>query len=320
MKQLPRINIVVPSYRRPDVLVDCLSALKKQTLTDFSVLCVCRPTDVETRQIVAAFTVQDSRFVEVIVDKPGLVEALNVGLRQAVAEFVTFTDDDAEAPPHWLATVVEHFNQHPECGAVGGRDWLKIDEPALESPSAVKRVGVYSWFGRFSASHHCPIEKEFVRCALLKGVNMSFRRALVKDVLIGEGLRGEQCAHGTESSLCAAVSRLGGEVHFVNDAWVLHHCAPRPQNDERTSGTSQYAYDNTFNYAYVLWRYQPLRTAIAAHMWGLLAGSKAKLGLVQLLRRPCKWRQFFLHANTALEGAKKGWLDRPADDALLKNK
>ena len=310
MKSSARINVVVPSYRRPDVLANCLNALVRQEFTDFCVSCVCRWTDDETRQVLASFAAHDDRFREILVEEPGLVAALNVGMRATTAEYVSFTDDDAEAPPGWLATIVRHFEQHPECGAVGGRDWLKIDEPALANPSSADRVGVYAWFGRFAATHHCPIKEQFLRCALLKGVNMSFRSSLVRDVVIGEGLRGQQCSHGTESSLCAAVIRAGGEVHFVKNAWVAHHCAPRPQNDDRTSVSSQYAHDNSYNYAYVLWRYQPLRTAIAAHMWGSLVGSKAQLGLFRLLLHPSKWRQFLSHANMAFRGALSGWGDR----------
>jgi len=311
MKHSARINVVVPSYRRPDILANCLTALGRQEFRDFSVLCVCRPTDSETRNVVASFAAQDARFAEVLVEEPGLAAALNAGLRVATAEYVGFTDDDAEAPPHWLATILRHFAHYPECGAVGGSDRLQLpDAPTLANPLPAKRVGVYSWFGRMAATHHHPIEELYLRCIALKGVNMSFRRDLVGNVIVGDGLRGKQCAHCTEASLCGAVIASGAEIHFVRDAWVLHYCAPRAQNDDRLDPFSVYALNNSFNYAYVLWRYQPILTALRAQMWGLVVGSRNRPGILRSLNNTKQASSAPRHWLAMMRGSTKGLGDR----------
>jgi cellulose synthase/poly-beta-1,6-N-acetylglucosamine synthase-like glycosyltransferase len=306
-----RINVIVPSYGRTDVLANCLRALSRQDFDDFSLLCVCRSNDSETRAAVASFATSDTRFAEVLVEKPGLVAALNAGLSAATAEFVAFTDDDAEAPTHWLSTIVGHFEAHPECGAVGGPDRLQLlDEPALANPSPAKRVGVYSWCGRMAATHHHPINEPYLRSLSLKGVNMSFRRSLIVGLKIGDGLVGEACAHGTEQGLCAAVARQGLEVHFVRDAWVLHFCAPRQADDARTTPGSEWALSTTRNMAYVLWRYQPWFTAVRAHLWGTLVGSSKVPGILRVLASPSYAILGLAHWRRGWEGALAGLGDR----------
>jgi GT2 family glycosyltransferase len=311
MKHSARINVIVPSYLRPNILANCLTALGTQEFRDFSVLCVCRPTDSETRNVVASFAAQDARFSEVLVEEPGLAAALNAGLHVATAEYVGFTDDDAEAPTHWLATIVRHFEHHPECGAVGGPDRLQLpDAPTLANPPPAKRVGVYSWFGRMAATHHHPIKEPYLRCISLKGVNMTFRRDLISKYIIGDGLRGASCTVGTEQGLCAQVTRQGMQIHFVRDAWIKHFCAPRTANDSRLDASCLFALEATFNTAYVLWRYQPMLTALRAQMWTLVVGSRNRPGFLRSLNNTKQASSASRHWLAMMRGLAKGLVDR----------
>ncbi len=306
------VNVIVPSYGRPDVLERCIKALLSQTFRDFEVLCVCRTTDAGTRGLVAMFASKDSRVREVLVEEVGLVAALNTGLRSASSAIVTFTDDDAEAPPHWLKTIVDHFAAHPECGAVGGPDRLQLSSERLSNPAPVKKVGVYSWTGKWHATHHCPIRKEFVKASILKGANMTYRHGLIRGMEIGEGLLTRTC---TEPGIAAQVRRAGYELHFVRDAWVLHHCAPRLESDDRSDMTTDYAVKVTYNYAYTLWRYQPLKVAFCSQIREWIVGSKKVPGLVRLFRYPAKAPVSLRHWRTMLPGIVDGYRDRQKQGA-----
>jgi len=310
----PTISIVVPSYRRPEYLTRCLAALRNQEFGDFEVLCVCRETDIPTKECISAATRDDARVKEVNVTEEGVAAAMMSGLSAATGEFVTFTDDDAEAPPHWLRTIVTHLRNHPECGGVGGQDRLQVDDPLLREPKAVSKVGMYSMFGRFAATHHHPITREFVRSQILKGVNMTFRRQLVKDVKIGHGLKGMKGAlMGHEQGLCAAVLRADKEIHFVRDAWLLHHISPRYDGCDRLDMTTPFAINTTYNYSYALFRFQKLHTAIAAFLWSLTVGSWLIPGIPRLLIHPSKWRVTLMHIRPALAGAIDGLRARRGD-------
>lgn len=304
------IQIIIPSYGRPADLRRCLVALQKQTMPDFEILCVCRIDDAPTRKSLLEFQSQDHRIKEVLVESPGLVAAMNAGLRQAQAPFVTFTDDDSEAPSHWLATILAHFASHPECGVVGGQDRLQLEDEAVRNPDPVEKVGTYSWTGKFHATHHCPIQKDFVKASILKGVNMTYRSDLIRGMNIGAGLKGSGAQVGSEQSLASRVLRQRKELHFVRDAWLIHYSAPRTENDDRLNMTSQFARDTSYNYAYIFLRYQPLVLAVIWLARQTLVGSKLIPGILRVLRYPSKWRITLQHLPCLFAGARQGFKDR----------
>lgn len=304
------VDIIVPSYGRPDDLARCLSALNRQSFQDFEILCVCRDSDSETKGIISDFCRRDGRVREVTVYQPGFVAALSAGLSSSMAPFVCFTDDDAEAPPHWLQTLMDHFASHPECGAAGGQDRLQLTNKKFSNPPPAKKVGVYSWTGRWHASHHCPIRAEFLRVRILKGVNMAYRRDCIRDHKIGDGLKGGGAQVGTEQGLAASVLRSGKLLHFLRDAWLLHHCAPRKEGDGRTEYLTQFAFDTSYNTAYTLWRYQHPALAAVVQLRSLIIGNRHVPGLLRLLAAPGKAGLAVKHLAPALSGARDGWLAR----------
>lgn len=48
-------------------------------------------------------------------------EARNIGLREAKADIVAFTDDDTEPPTEWLASIYESFRSNPSLVCLEGR-------------------------------------------------------------------------------------------------------------------------------------------------------------------------------------------------------
>jgi glycosyltransferase involved in cell wall biosynthesis len=307
---MARVDIIIPSYGRPYDLARCLTALLAQSFQDFQILCICRDGDSETHLILADFCDRDTRVREVPICEPGFIAALNAGFARAMAPFVCFTDDDAEAPPHWLQTLMDHFASHPECGAAGGQDKLRLPNKKLSDPPIVKKVGVYSWTGKWHATHHCPIREDFLPVRILKGVNMTYRRELIENFKIGEGLIGGGAQVGTEQGLADRVIRSCKQLHFLRDAWVLHHCAPRKQGDERVNPFLQFALETTYNNAYTLWRYQKIQIAIVAQVRSFIIGSQKIPGVLRLFLQPSKVLLSLKHWGKMLEGIKKGVTDR----------
>ena len=70
-------------------------------------------------------------------DVPGLSGARNTGLRAATQPVTAFLDDDAQARPGWLASLVEPYRS-PDVVATGGtvNPWW----PGTSSPLAASRV------------------------------------------------------------------------------------------------------------------------------------------------------------------------------------
>ena len=310
---MAQVDIIVPSFQREGILGRCIASLLSQSFGDLRILCVVRESDHATRAIVSEVQKSDPRLCGVVVGGPGFVAALNAGFAASTAPFVAFTDDDAEAPTDWLKILLGHFSSHPECGAAGGPDRLQVGNPKFSNPPPAEKVGVYSWTGRWHASHHCPIRAEFLRVRILKGVNMAYRRDCIRDHKIGDGLKGGGAQVGTEQGLAASVLRSGKQLHFLRDAWLLHHCAPRKKGDGRSEYLTQFAFDTTYNTAYTLWRYQHPALAAVVQLRSLLVGNRHVPGLLRLLAVPHKAGLAAKHFAPALSGARDGWLARSKD-------
>jgi glycosyltransferase involved in cell wall biosynthesis len=105
---IPRISVVIPTYRRPDLLARCLGAVLTQGLERdaYEIVVVDDGRDDETRRVVEAmapergvpalrYTVPDGT--------RGPAGARNTGWRAARGALVAFTDDDTVPDRDWLA-------------------------------------------------------------------------------------------------------------------------------------------------------------------------------------------------------------------------
>lgn len=105
----PRVSVVVPTWRRPDLLGRCLGALVAQTLPPEQyeiVVCDDGPDD-STRALVANFAdAHAARGLHIdylpISVTQGPAAARNAGWRRARAPIVAFTDDDTIPDARWL--------------------------------------------------------------------------------------------------------------------------------------------------------------------------------------------------------------------------
>ncbi|MDB5082706.1 MAG: glycosyl transferase 21 family protein, partial [Chloroflexi bacterium] len=140
------VSVVVPTYYRPEDLVLCLKALEAQRRMPDQVIVTVRPEDAVSVERLALFKENTGLPLQVVlVETPGLVAALNAGLKKAEGTIVCFTDDDARPHPDWLERIVQHYSD-PQVGAVGGRDMVYTGGQLEDG--LVTRVGKLNWFGR----------------------------------------------------------------------------------------------------------------------------------------------------------------------------
>lgn len=122
---MPSISVVIPTYRRPDLLRRCLEALCRQTIapTSFEVIVVDDGRSEDTRAVVEAFNTRTHGTPAFRYLQPegtrGPAGARNRGWRAADARLIAFTDDDTEPSPTWLAEGSRAMTR--DVVAVGGR-------------------------------------------------------------------------------------------------------------------------------------------------------------------------------------------------------
>jgi glycosyltransferase involved in cell wall biosynthesis len=117
-----RVSVVVPTYRRDDLLDRCLAALAAQQFPPcaYEIIVADDAAACETERLVASWAMRAACAVRYLpVTGPhGPAAARNRGWRAARGEIVAFTDDDCLPDPCWLRAGAAAFCDH-DGGASG---------------------------------------------------------------------------------------------------------------------------------------------------------------------------------------------------------
>jgi cellulose synthase/poly-beta-1,6-N-acetylglucosamine synthase-like glycosyltransferase len=272
-----KIAILVPTFRRPGDLRRCIAAIAGQRRLADQVVIVARVDDHPTQHVLAALMASGSRLDIVLVDRPGVVHALNSGLQAVAADVVAITDDDAAPHADWLEKLEGTFRSAPQVGGVGGRDIIR----GLQSDGAERRakVGKVQWFGRVIGNHH-------IGCGpprsvdVLKGVNCAYRVEALRAVGFGEGLKGAGAQPHFELSIGLDLVKIGWTLIYDADILVDHYPGRRHDDDQRGVFGPQALSKEVHNETLVLLRHlSPLRRGAFA-IWFLLCGTRSYPGLL----------------------------------------
>lgn len=112
------VTILITTYKRANLLPFVFSALERQTYKNFNVIVVVKPSGDGTEDTVRTY--EKSLKTKLLMQSNGyVVDAINLGLKQATGDIIAFLDDDAIPPPEWVQTHVENY-QKSNVGGVAG--------------------------------------------------------------------------------------------------------------------------------------------------------------------------------------------------------
>jgi glycosyltransferase involved in cell wall biosynthesis len=254
------VAVVVPTYRRPDALSRCLAALDRLSRPPDEIVVVHRASGDDATQAVVTAWLQSTgtpRRCSVEVSTPGVIQAMDAGVRATTGAIVVMLDDDVCLRPEWLDRCLAHY-RNPRVAGVGGLDILHYDTGTDYVPHA--EVGELRWYGRMIGNHH----RGFGRARqvrFLKGANMSMRRSYWR---FDHRLRGQGAQVHWEAQVCLeAVQRDSVLIYIYDPACVADHFpAPRFDADWRGNPQRQAIMDTCHNETFVLLRYlKPCRRA-----------------------------------------------------------
>jgi cellulose synthase/poly-beta-1,6-N-acetylglucosamine synthase-like glycosyltransferase len=311
-------TVVIATYMRTDRLRACLDGVRAQTRPPDEVVVLTSRRDQDSRRVIEALANDWPQLRFEIADRPGTVEAYNLGLEAARSDVVAYVDDDAVPAPDWLEQIERTFESDGRIAAVGGRDIVEMNGQVLDvarrrhqrRSSSTLEVGRIQWFGRMIANHHAgtggPRDVD-----VLKGANMSFRRSAA----IGHGfdcrLRGGGAVVHSELSICLPLRRLGRRVVYDPGIIVHHYPAPRLEGAGRGDLSRAAVFAESHNEALAILDYfGPLRRVVFT-TWGLVIGVTASPGIAVLVRdlltgRPAAVQRF----RAAQRGRFSAWGSR----------
>lgn len=219
----PTIDIVVPTYRRPDLLSTCLNSLHTQTFSDFRVLICDNAADPGTADIVAGF--DDDRFVYAPREANlGILGNVIEGYRQSNGHFVMELDDDDYLAPRCLERLVSPLLANTEI-ALSFSDMEIIDERGRVVPDSIRhtkiqvdrhlREGLYDQFTELAARGFV-----FTVAAL-------WRRDAVDWADIPE-----QAATAYDRYLTVAAARGGRPAYYVDERLAYYRVHPNADSEQ----------------------------------------------------------------------------------------
>jgi cellulose synthase/poly-beta-1,6-N-acetylglucosamine synthase-like glycosyltransferase len=231
--------------------------------------------------VVARFAERGIPARTVRVEAGGHVAALNAGLDAAQAAIVAITDDDAVPRSDWLERIVRHFESDPALTGVGGRDLVYLRHRPVVASAA--RVGMVAPYGRVVGNHH--IGRGGPRAVdVLKGVNMSFRRAHLDGARFDERLRGTGAQVHNDLAFSLQLRRRGCLLLYDPQVLVDHYPAQRHDEDQRDAFNPLALENASFNEALALLDYLRWPQRALYLGWAMIIGIGVAPGLLQGLR------------------------------------
>ncbi len=150
---MPEISVVIPTYRRPQLLRHCLAALARQRFPPkgYEVIVVSDGPDALTKNLVMELAGQYAFLCyEEMPQKKGPAAARNWGWKKARGRLVAFTDDDTQPDAGWLAAFWWHYQGEPLIAYTG-----KIKVPLSANPTDYEKNTAGLEQARFVTANCC---------------------------------------------------------------------------------------------------------------------------------------------------------------------
>ncbi|HET9198111.1 MAG TPA: glycosyltransferase [Solirubrobacterales bacterium] len=209
------VSIVIPVHGRAHLTRRCLDLVLDGLGADCEVLVVDDASPDETPELLAGYG--ERLRVLRLEENAGFATACNRGATAAGGERLVFLNNDTEPRPGWLAALRRYADAHPEAAAVGAK--------LLYPTGAVQHAGVV--FGQDGYPHHLyagfpadhpavchPRRLQAVTAACMLVERGAFEAAGGFDPGFHNSLE--------DVDLCLRIGAAGGEVHYCDEAVLVH--------------------------------------------------------------------------------------------------
>ncbi len=268
------ISVVIPTYQRPKVLLDCLQSLLRGTVRPSEIIVVGRKGDNETENAVQSYSSvinPDVCFRSVWVTLPGHIPPVEAGIHAASSELVAVIDDDTTVQTDWLERILPHFSD-PAIGVVGGR----VIVPGAPVPRLRGKPGRVSWYGKHWGNVGSMDGEDTVEVDTVMEGNSIWRRDLLLSIQFDPVLKFDDSAmYGLDLTLQA--KEKGFRIAYDPKIVLLHHVAPRAGEIDRANRPRR-IFSYCRNYTYIMLKRSPWWRRPIFLGWWFLIGSHVAWG------------------------------------------
>lgn len=248
----PIVSVIIPHWNGKQHLPTCLDALQRQTLTRHEVILVDNGSN-DGSQTLVRREYPAVRLLE-LGRNLGFTGACNAGYRVAHGDYIVLLNNDTEAHPAWLETLVDGFQRYPQAGILASKLLLFDRRDHFHAAGDYYRVdgipgnrGVWQKDkGQFERE-----EEVFGACAAAA----AYRRTMLQET----GFLDDAFYFSCEDVDISWRAQLAGwRVIYLPGAIVYHKL-------KATGGSVTGSYYDGRNFLYVIWKNYP--TSLLRRHW-----------------------------------------------------
>jgi len=215
----PVVSVVICTYNRDKFIGEALNCLTKQTLSPdlFEIIVVDNNSTDNTASIVQKFMTEHPGLnIRYVPEKnKGLSFARNRGIQEALAPVITYIDDDAEATPGFLQSIVNFIEANTTVVGIGGKVIPKYSE--TEEPKWMSKY-LNGFVGRMD---YGPSPKQFDNTMKYPaGCNMTYTKAILQKA---GGFNNQLTFRSDDKYIFHQVTKLSSQIYYLPGAMLYHN-------------------------------------------------------------------------------------------------
>lgn len=217
--QKPFVSVILPTYNRPDYLVNAIRSLMEQDYDAgrFEIIVVDNALMNNAAKLVYELAMEELgqyNIKHVREERPGLVFARHTGAALAEGDILLFGDDDAVFDRNWISAIVDVYMQNPKVGAVGTKISIQWDREPLPWVYRYENV-----LGKLDYGNRVILQQGLS----IYGGSFSIRKHILRHVNgFNPGQMGEYIVGDSETGLCRKLAAEGIIVGWTPAATMWH--------------------------------------------------------------------------------------------------
>jgi GT2 family glycosyltransferase len=208
------VSVVIPTWKRRDLLVLCLASLRRQTMSDFSIVLVSNGAGKWVEQVAAEYGCALLSFPE----NRGFAAAVNAGIAVGQSACVLVLNDDVELAPDWLERTTRLLEERSDLAFCTGKIY-QSDGVYLDSAGDALSMCGAAW--RLGNGRRDAVEFDQPRALLgISGTAALFRRSMLASL---GGFDEDYFSYLEDVDLSVRAHRAGYGGEYVPGASATHH-------------------------------------------------------------------------------------------------